>query len=365
MPICRTTTLIPFLLIFTIVITVWMFMGETRPPPLAASSHFKYSTVSGFFAQSDPTTDDKTFDFMAENFGLIEKPYNTDSDLPATSSQWARFAHKLATLNARSPVEVEYRLLFLGRHGQGYHNVAEAHFGTEMWDCYYSTLDGTANMSWADAHLTPLGVKQAEDVAAFWKREMEKGMPMVQSWYVSPLDRALRTAEITFEKLLAGRKESFKPVVKEMIREGIGIHTCDRRSSLSYIRTTYPHYLVESEFSETDPLWVPDLREPGSAQTIRLRGLLDDVFGSDRSTWISVTSHGGTIQSILRVVGHRAFGLGTGGVLPVLVKVERRDGLRPKERVVEWERKPECVGGDPGVREVEESLEVLDGRMKL
>ena len=36
-----------------------------------------------------------------------------------------------------------------------------------------------------------------------------------------------------------------------------------------------------------------------------------------------MTSHGGAIGGILRVVGHRPFGLSTGGVIPVLVKAER------------------------------------------
>lgn len=37
-------------------------------------------------------------------------------------------------MNGESGDGVEYKLLFLGRHGQGYHNVAEEFYGTEMWD---------------------------------------------------------------------------------------------------------------------------------------------------------------------------------------------------------------------------------------
>lgn len=36
-----------------------------------------------------------------------------------------------------------------------------------------------------------------------------------------------------------------------------------------------------------------------------------------------MTSHGGAIGGILRVIGHIPFGLSTGGVIPVLVKAER------------------------------------------
>lgn len=36
-----------------------------------------------------------------------------------------------------------------------------------------------------------------------------------------------------------------------------------------------------------------------------------------------MTSHGGAIGAILRVIGHIPFRLSTGGVIPVLVKAER------------------------------------------
>jgi hypothetical protein len=29
---------------------------------------------------------------------------------------------------------VQYKVLYMGRHGEGYHNVAEAFYGTPAWD---------------------------------------------------------------------------------------------------------------------------------------------------------------------------------------------------------------------------------------
>ena len=29
---------------------------------------------------------------------------------------------------------MQYKLLYMGRHGEGYHNVAEAFYGTPAWD---------------------------------------------------------------------------------------------------------------------------------------------------------------------------------------------------------------------------------------
>ena len=269
-------------------------------------------------------------------------------------------------MNKHAPASTTYRLLLLARHGQGYHNVAEAFFGFKAWNCFYSTLNGSPQTTWADAHLTPLGMRQAEDVSAFWAKQIaEQDMPTPERYYVSPLDRACRTAELTFRGLALGEESRFQPVVKEGLREGIGIHTCDRRSSREYIESAFPSFEIEEGFPEEDPLWGPELREPGSAQTVRLRGLLDDVFESDGATWISMTSHSGTIQSILRAVGHREFNVKTGGVIPVLVKVERVAGKRPEEKVDPWGPKPECAGGEPGEKEVEEALRKLDESIRI
>lgn len=107
--------------------------------------------------------------------------------------------------------------------------------------------------------------------------------------------------------------------------------------------SNYPkYYIVEPGFSEEDVLWVPDLRESNSALTARLGELLDDVFTHDNSTLISMTSHSGTIAAILRVVGHRPFSLRTGAVIPVLVKVERVSGEKPKMEIEPWTPKPTC-----------------------
>lgn len=51
-----------------------------------------------------------------------------------------------------------------------------------------------------------------------------------------------------------------------------------------------------------------------------MRKFLDQVFAVDDSTYISMTAHSGAIRNILKVLGHREFGLQTGGVIPVLIK---------------------------------------------
>lgn len=199
-------------------------------------------------------------------------------------------------------------------------------------------------MTWADAHLTDKGIKQAQTVNAFWKQGLvDAKIPAPQSYYTSPLHRCLATAYYTFTSLSLPSTQAFVPEVKEashlhppftsiptksnartqLLRETNGEHTCDRRSTLTYIRDEFPTYTIEQGFSEQDQLWRADWRESHAEHVVRMRELLADVFEHDASTFVSFTSHSGSIASLLDAVGHREFRLPTGGVIPVFVKAVR------------------------------------------
>ena len=218
----------------------------------------------------------------------------------------------------------------MGRHGDGYHNDAQAYYGTPAWNCYYSELDGNSTTTWADAHLSPLGVTQALAVNTFWKSEIaNQKIPTPQSFYTSPLTRCLQTANYTFSGLDLPAKRPFIPTVKELFRESISGHTCDRRNTSSYIHDLFPFYKFEKNFAETDPLWEALHGETQTDQNYRSKIVLDELFESDDSTLISITSHSGEIGSILQVLGHQPFSLNTGAVIPVLVKAEVDKGPAP------------------------------------
>ncbi|KAL1961463.1 hypothetical protein VTO42DRAFT_191 [Malbranchea cinnamomea] len=337
---CQTVFVIPFLLLLTLVGAVLLAMGESL-----ALTHIRYSTVTGYFVQDDPATDPHTIDIYKTDFGLIDQTYDTDAefDPDREKSQWERFEYKIRHLNRNAAPDTEFKLLYLGRHGQGYHNVAEALYGTAAWECHWAKLEGDGNITWSDPELTELGVQQAENVRDTWLAQMENGIPLPETYYTSPLKRCLETAKITFARLPLPSSKPFIPTVKELLRETIGIHTCDRRSSRTYIRTAYPTYRIEHGFAETDPLWDPELRESNSARTARMRTLLDDIFTHDSSTFVSLTAHGGAIESILEAVGHRHFHPPIGGVVPVLVRAERKRGARPPETVDPPHRAPDCT----------------------
>ncbi|KAL8705329.1 MAG: hypothetical protein Q9201_001528 [Fulgogasparrea decipioides] len=266
------------------------------------SSHIDYTTVTGYFLQDEPATNASSFN-TAANFGLINRTYTTDPtyDPSGKKTQWQRFANQIFWLNHDAPHGTQYKLLYIGRHGEGYHNAAESYYGTPAWNCYYSELDGNGTVTWADAHLTSRGVAQALAVNAFWASEIKnQKIPRPQSYYTSPLTRCLATANLTFKGIDLTTRHPFVPTVKEYLREGISGHTCDRRGSKSYIQSAFPSYKIELGFTETDQLWEAYHGETQVDQDIRSKAVLDDIFSHDHETYISITSHSGEIASILR-----------------------------------------------------------------
>lgn len=266
------------------------------------SSYINYTTVTGYFLQDEPSTNASTFNFMTRNFGLINRTYPADTTLHShhNLTQWQRFKHQVTQLNHEAPPGTEYRLLYMGRHGDGYHNDAQAYYGTPAWNCYYSELDGNSTVTWSDAHLSPLGVSQALAVNEFWASEIQdQKIPTPQSYYTSPLTRCLQTANYTFNGLDLPARHPFIPLVKEYFREGISGHTCDRRSNETYIHDIFPSYRIEPGFTQDDELWVALHGETSTDQAVRSKRVLDSVFSTDGSTYISITSHSGEIGSIL------------------------------------------------------------------
>ena len=65
--------------------------------------------------------------------GIINRSYPTD-DPSKKEPQWQRFASYVQHLNKAAKPGQVYKVLFLGRHGEGFHNVQEALVGTPMWD---------------------------------------------------------------------------------------------------------------------------------------------------------------------------------------------------------------------------------------
>lgn len=283
-----------------------------------------FEVVKGFFKQSEDSTDDLKFNYATEDMG-IQKP-------------WEQILEELHQLNLNAGENQNYKLLFLARHGQGYHNVVINKYSYEEWykKWYKETHDGDMQFA-PDPMLTDLGINQAKENHQLWKQQVAKGAPIPSKFFVSPLQRSSHTLVHTWTGI---KPESSRPVVTEGIRETCGLNLCDKRSTKSVINQRFGDhgFTFEDGFTEEDQLFDHDNREPLHRHAIRTNQFLQRLFDSDfdkalnkvdrdlalKHQVISTTSHAGTIRTFIMVLGHRHFTISTGGMIPVVVKATRR-----------------------------------------
>ncbi|RCK64516.1 hypothetical protein Cantr_00376 [Candida viswanathii] len=271
-------------------------------------SHWVFSVVPGIFQQSLEETDETKFDTIKEHFGIIHS--------------WDEIINQLHTLNDTSDEGVQYKLLFLARHGQGFHNVKHTE-NPELWDAYWSHLATDGKIVWGpDPELTELGIQQAKDNNAAWKREITNNsegnekLIVPTKFFLSPFRRSVDTMIYTWEGVT-----KLNAVILDSLRETCGVHVCDQRSPRRVIAEKYEllGIKIEPGFEEEDVYWKPDYRESVAEVAIRNNAALQEIFdGPDEI--VSITSHSGSIRSQLMVLGHRPFAIGTGGFIPVFVK---------------------------------------------
>jgi hypothetical protein len=68
------------------------------------------------------------------SLALLPREYPTDTEDSHDDGAWIRFASHVRALNRDAPANVSYKVLYLTRHGFGYHNQKQAEVGTEAWD---------------------------------------------------------------------------------------------------------------------------------------------------------------------------------------------------------------------------------------
>jgi hypothetical protein len=82
--------------------------------------------------------------------------------------------------------------------------------------CYWSLQNGNETSTWFDARLTQVGRAQAQTAHDAWRKQIESKIPFPEVFYVSPLNRCLETAYITFNGLEKEIVRPFRPMVKEV-----------------------------------------------------------------------------------------------------------------------------------------------------
>lgn len=285
---------------------------------------WEFEVVPGFFKQSDPETDDLAFNYAVDDFGRTK--------------QWSEICDGLRDLNSTAPSNVCYKLIFFARHGQGFHNMCVEKYGIEEWNRYWHAQLTDGEITFApDPPLTPLGLSQADENNEAWKDQIEKGAPIPQEFYVLPLQRSSNTLVNTWKDI---RPPTQPVIVREGIRETCGKNMCDKRSTKTVIKERFEKYgfVVGDDITENDELFKVDYRETLPEHCTRLNQFLQKLFDRSldssgkiskdkayQSTYISTTSHAGTIRSMIVVLGHRHFTISTGGMIPIVVKATRRE----------------------------------------
>lgn len=275
-------------------------------------SYWSFEIVPGMFKQSLAETDEFSFDYLKQDFGRVLTWEDT-------------FAHLDKLNQEKSDENVQYKVFFLARHGQGYHNLANSKYGQKAWDDKWSHMTGDGEMVWApDPDLTEEGINQAKDNAKAWGQQIANGVHLPTKWFASPFSRSLDTLITTWEKYVDLKK--IQPLIKEDFRETTGVHLCDKRSPRAVIAEKYEPkgFQIEPGFAEEDIYFDENVRESIEHHSIRINRSFQYIFDNcPNDSVINVTSHSGSIRSQLLVLNHRPFAIGTGGMIPVFVKATR------------------------------------------
>jgi hypothetical protein len=93
--------------------------------------------LTDFHQTSKSTGHDSSHDYLDESFGLLD----------TSKERWTNLRKDLRRLNDESDGDTVFKVLFLGRHGQGWHNVAEQHYGSPEWNRYWSKVNTDGNMT--------------------------------------------------------------------------------------------------------------------------------------------------------------------------------------------------------------------------
>ncbi|KAJ3149852.1 hypothetical protein HDU86_006809 [Geranomyces michiganensis] len=256
----------------------------------------RFTVEAGIFAQTSTNTDDQNFPLAPPRLGLLD-------DAP---NRWDRLSDRVQKLQQEVGDRGVVKVLVFQRHGQGEHNAAEIKYGKKAWDDYWSKQP-----EFFDAQLTPLGITQLSAQASVISAEHAAGLTTALP-FSSPLSRCLDTTTRVFGKEGA--------TVLESLREVYGEHTCDHRRRASELKELWPAFDF-SDLSEDDNLWTPNERETVEHSVIRVRGALAQIVAAKgRQELVQpVVCHGGVIEALIEITGHRVFNVPPGGALPMVL----------------------------------------------
>lgn len=204
---------------------------------------------------------------------------------------------KAMEIRSGQPTLPNAKVLHFQRHGQGYHNL--------LGDLYRE-LNMEIDMDSSDPMKNPFIRPEILDspLTDTGRIQCSSQLPAVSQLnpelvVVSPLLRAIQTAELTFRDHLDKQW-----VAHEGCREELGLLICNKRRPLTQIKQDFPHVDYGHISTEEDVLWdnLPDRRETVREKTDRIYDFLANFIRSRPENDIAVVGHSSWLFFMLNAV---------------------------------------------------------------
>mmetsp|Transcript_14775 Transcript_14775/g.29127 ORF Transcript_14775/g.29127 Transcript_14775/m.29127 type:complete len:282 (-) Transcript_14775:122-967(-) len=186
--------------------------------------------------------------------------------------------------------------LFIIRHGEGHHNVAQREWRAKAdWDGVSEpyTIDTDPDFRYEDPALTDKGEGEARLLQA------RASAIKPEILLVSPMRRAIQTGLLAFEA--AVNCGSLKALAVELAHERGGKHTCDKRLSKKESVALFPKVDFSLIKDEQDPFWGNGAeREPWQKLADRACDLLMWIAERPENE-IALAAHSAILLALLNV----------------------------------------------------------------
>ncbi|KAG7391950.1 hypothetical protein PHYBOEH_006521 [Phytophthora boehmeriae] len=241
--------------------------SPTQVDPIAVKA------IEGFFERKKSTENND------------EPPLSLFKSFDMLPSTWTEFQEKLDQLQGRN-----VKVVLFVRHAQGYHNLKDQEQGLGDW---------ARSDEFLDPELTPFGVDDVKIRGPpCLQQELERGMPPIERVIVSPLSRAIQTAQHFFTK---DQLPSAPFMCFESCREVFDCFMFDKRHPLSVIKQKFPDVDFSHVKDEEDLLWSPTRHETLDEIQTRAKEFLSELFNAVPERYVVVVSHVCFIQAVCAV----------------------------------------------------------------
>ncbi|POM69221.1 Phosphoglycerate mutase family [Phytophthora palmivora] len=226
------------------------------------------------------------------------------------SPSWDAFHQQI---NVMTKCSRNVKVVFFVRHAQGSHNVAEQMYGVGRWEDEFARTD-----EFLDPDLTPFGVQDTKMKGPpSIKAELKQGMPLIERVVVSPLSRAIQTAQTFFAK---DQVPNQPLLCMENCREVLDCYTFDKRRTLSELKQRFPDVDFSRIDDEHDVLWSPTHPETEKEIHERAKNFLLELFDAIPERYVVVVSHVCFIQAVCAVTMGIHFRPDNCEVVPLVVE---------------------------------------------